>query len=237
MIKNKIIVTGGDGRFAKVFKKNNQKLNLFFFSKKELNILNLKSIEKRIKKIKPTHLIHCAGLSRPMNIHETHISKSIDLNIIGTANVVKVCEKYKVKLIYFSTGYVYAGTIGNYKETDAVKPFNNYALSKLGGECAVSMYKNSLILRLTMTEKPFVYKSAYTNLKTNFMFHEDVVKLLPKLITKKGILNVGGKSQSVYSFVKKHNPKIKKSRSPKKIDLPLNQTMNLDKLNKLIKKK
>ena len=237
MTKNKIIVTGGDGRFAKILKKNNQKLNLFFFSKKELNILNLKSIEKRIKKIKPTHLLHCAGLSRPMNIHEKHISKSIDLNIIGTANVVKVCEKYKVKLIYFSTGYVYAGTKGNYKETDAVKPFNNYALSKLGGECAVSMYKNSLILRLTMTEKPFAYKSAYTNLKTNFMFHEDIVKLLPKLITKKGILNVGGKSQSVYSFAKKHNPKIKKSRSPKKIDLPLNQTMNLDKLNKLIKKK
>ena len=117
-----------------------------------------------------------------------------------------------------------------------MKPFNNYALSKLGGECAVSMYKNSLILRLTMTEKPFAYKFAYTNLKTNFMFHEDVVKLLPKLITKKGILNVGGKSQSVYSFAKKYNPKIKKSRASKKIDLPLNQTMNLDKLNKLIKK-
>ena len=237
MTKSKIIVTGGDGRFAKILKKNNQKLNLFFFSKKELDILNVKSIEKRIKKIKPTHLIHCAGLSRPMNIHEKHISRSIDLNIIGTANVVKVCEKYKVKLIYFSTGYVYEGTKGNYKETDAVKPFNNYALSKLGGECAVSMYKNSLILRLTMTEKPFAYKSAYTNLKTNFMFHEDVVKLLPQLITKKGILNVGGKSQSVYSFAKKYNPKVKKNRALRKIDLPLNQTMNLTKLNKLIKKK
>ena len=237
MLKNKIILTGGDGRFAKILKKNNQKLNLYFFSKNELDILDLKSIEKRVKKIKPTHLIHCAGLSRPMHIHDKHISKSIDLNIIGTANVVKVCEKHKVKLVYFSTGYVYEGTKGNYKETDGVKPFNNYALSKLGGECAVSMYKNSLILRLTMTEKPFAYKSAYTNLKTNFMFHEDVVKLLPKLITKKGILNVGGKSQSVYSFTKKHNPTIKKSRAPRKINLPLNQTMNLSKLNKIIKKK
>ena len=233
MTKNKIIVTGGDGRFAKVFKNNNQKLNLFFFSKKELDILNLKSIEKRIKEIKPTHLIHCAGLSRPMNIHEKHISKSIDLNIIGTANVVKVCEKYKVKLIYFSTGYVYEGTKGNYKETDAVKPFNNYALSKLGGECAVSMYKNSLILRLTMTEKPFAYKSAYINLKSNFMFHEDVVKLLPKLIRKKGIINVGGKSQSVYSFARKYNPKIKKRRAIKNKNLPLNQTMNLSKLKNI----
>ena len=236
MLKNKIIVTGGDGRFAKILKKNNQKLNLYFFSKKELNILDLHSIENKIKKIKPTHLIHCAGLSRPMNVHEKHISKSIDLNIIGTANVVKVCEKHKVKIVYFSTGYVYEGTKGNYKETDGVKPFNNYALSKLGGECAVSVYKNSLILRLTMTEKPFAYKSAYTNLKTNFMFHEDVVKLLPKLITKKGILNVGGRSQSVYSFAKKYNPKIKKSRALKNKNLPLNQTMNLSKLRSILVK-
>jgi dTDP-4-dehydrorhamnose reductase len=33
------------------------------------------------------------------------------------------------------------------KKVDPVLPFNNYALSKLGGECAVSMYKNSLILK------------------------------------------------------------------------------------------
>lgn len=237
MLKNKIIVTGGDGRFAKILKKNNQKLNLYFFSKNELDILDLKSIEKRVKKIKPTHLIHCAGLSRPMHIHDKHISKSIDLNIIGTANVVKVCEKHKVKLVYFSTGYVYEGTKGNYKETDGVKPFNNYALSKLGGECAVSMYKNSLILRLTMTEKPFLHESAFENLKTNFMFHQEVVEILPKIIHEKGILNVGGKSQSVYSFAKKTSPKVKRAFVGKKIKMPLNQTMNLNKLNKLLRKK
>ena len=28
-----------------------------------------------------------------------------------------------------------------------------------------------------MTEKPFVHKLAYTNLKTNFMFHEDLAKV------------------------------------------------------------
>ena len=57
-----------------------------------------------------------------------------------------------IKIIYFSTGYVYEGKKGNYSENDAVKPFNNYGLSKLGGECAVMMYKNSLVLRITMTE-------------------------------------------------------------------------------------
>jgi len=235
-MKNTILVTGGDGRFAKVLREKNILLNLYFASKKECNILDLQSLEKIIKKIKPKLIIHCAGLSRPMHIHETNITKSIDLNIIGTANLVKICKKFKIKLIYFSTGYVYEGTKGNYSEKDPVKPFNNYGLSKLGGECAVQMYKNSLILRITMTEKPFKFKKAYTNLKSNFLYHEDLVKMLPKLINETGIINIGGKSQSIYSFAKILNKKVKGIKSPKNNNLPLNQTMDLKKLKKILAK-
>jgi len=236
-MNDKILVTGGDGRFAKILKKQNILLNLFFASKKECNILDLKSLEKIIKKINPKIIIHCAGLSRPMNIHEKNIIKSIDLNIIGTANVVKICKKFNIKLVYFSTGYVYEGAKGNYSEKDPVKPFNNYGLSKLGGECAVQMYKNSLILRITMTEKPFKFQKAYTNLKSNFLFHEDLAKMLPKLIHETGVINVGGKSQSIYSFAKAFNKKVKGIKSPKTNKLPLNQTMSLKKLKKILKKK
>ena len=232
---NKKLVTGGDGRFAKVLKNKNKKFNLIFCSKKQLDILNIKSIKKNLDKFKPKIIFHCAGLSRPMDTHEKDIAKSIDLNIIGTANLVKICKLYKIKLIYFSTGYVYEGTKGNYKETDAVKPFNNYGLSKLGGECAVSMYKNSLILRLTMTEKPFTHNSAFTNLKSNFMFQEDLVDILPKVIHEIGIINIGGKSQSIYNFARQHNKSVKKTKSNNDSKLPLNQTMNLSKLKKLLK--
>ena len=234
-MNKKILVTGGEGRFSKVLRRNNKKLNLIFKSKKELDILNYNSLEKIIKKIRPKIILHTAGLSRPMNIHEENISKSIDLNIVGTCNVVKICKKNNIKLIYFSTGYVYEGTKGNYKEDDPVKPFNNYGLSKLAGECAVQMYKNSLILRITMTEKPFAYKRAYSNLKTNFMFHEDLVNYLPKLINKRGIINVGGKPQSVFKIAKKFNKKVKAIKANKFIKLPLNQTMNISLLKKLIK--
>ncbi len=234
MRKKKILVTGGDGRFAKVLKKENKKLNLLLTTKKQCNILDIKSLNKIVNKINPKIVFHCAGLSRPMTIHDDNIAKSIDLNIIGTANVVKVCKKNNIKLIYFSSGYVYNGTRGNYSERDGVKPFNNYGLSKLGGECAVSMYKNSLILRITMIEKPFPYKKAFHDLKSNFMFHEDLVKILPKLIHKKGIINVGGPSQSVFAFAKKYNKNIKKISAKKNSSLPLNQTMNLSRLKKII---
>ena len=233
-MKNKILVTGGDGRFAKVLAKYNQKLNLFFVNKKECNILNENSINKAIKKIKPKIIFHCAGLSRPMSVHEKNIEKSIDANIIGTANIVKACKRKKIKLIYFSTGYVYNGSKGNYAENDGTKPFNNYGLSKLGGECAVSMYNNSLILRITMIEKPFPYNKAFYDLKSNFMFHEDLVKILPKIISQKGILNVGGPSQSVFNFAKKTKKNLKKISAKKNSSLPLNQTMNLKKLKKIL---
>lgn len=231
---NIILVTGGDGRFANILKKNNTKLKLFFATKKQCNIMDEKSITKIIRKIKPKIVLHTAALSRPMKIHYSNIDKSISLNIIGTANLVKICNKFKIKIIYFSTSYVYEGTKGNYKETDPVKPFNNYGLSKLGGECSVLMYKNSLVLRLTMTEKPFMYTKAYANLFSNYMFHEDLVKILPKLIKKRGIINIGGKTRSIYDFAKLYNDKVKKILLKNFKKLPPKQDMNLSKLKKII---
>ena len=232
-MKKKIIITGGSGRFGKFLKSYSSKYKLLFPTKKELNILNEKNIQIYLNTNKPDILIHLAGLSRPMKIHTENITKSIDLNIIGTANIVKVCSDLKIKLIYFSTGYVYEGRVGNYKETDAILPINNYAWSKLGGECAVTMYKNSLILRIIMCEKPFIHDYAFHDIKTNFIFHEEIVKIIPKILDKTGILNVGGKIQTVYSFAKKNNKNVKK-KSGKKL-FPKNISMNVEKLNKIMK--
>ena len=81
---------------------------------------------------------------------------------------------------------------------------------KLGGESAVHLYKNSLILRVSMTEKPFLHKKAFTDLKTNFMFHDELSKNLLKLIKYKGVINVGGKTQTVFNFAKKIIKKLKR---------------------------
>ncbi len=236
-MKKKIVVTGGTGRFGEILKKYKTKHNLFFPTKNQLDILNIVKIKKYLKKVKPDILIHLAGLSRPMKIHDTNIQKSINLNIIGTANITNVCYQNKIKLIYFSTNYVYPGLTGGYKENDPLLPVNNYAWSKLGGETSVKLYKNSLILRVSMTEKPFVHKKAFVNVKTNFMYHEDVVPILFKLLNKTGIINLGGKSQSIYNFAQKNNKDIKKIFLKKqKMGIPFNSTMNLKKLKSIIKK-
>ena len=227
---HKILVTGSDGRFGKIIKKFKDR-RFIFRNKKELNILSDKSIKNNIKRFKPKTILHLAGLSRPMKIHDKDIIKSINLNIVGTCNIVKEASKTGIKIIYLSTSYVYPGKKGNYKEEDSLKPWNNYSWSKLGGECAVQMYKNSLILRLCMTEKPFVHKKAYANVKSNFIFQEDAAKIIFKLLNKKGVINVGGPSQTVYNFAKKYNKKIKKIYSkgefPKRIDMSLNYLKKL----------
>ncbi len=234
---NKIVVTGGSGRFAQSLKKIKSKYKFIYPSKNSLNIINLNSIKKFLKKEKPSSVLHLAALSRPMVQHDKNISKSINLNIIGTANLVNICSELKIKLIYFSTSYVYPGKKGNYKEHDTLLPWTNYAWSKLGGECAVQMYKNSLILRVSMTEKPFIHKKAFANVKMNFLFHEELAKILVKIIDKKGIINVGGAAQTVYKFAKKYNSKVKKIFVKKNsiYNYPPNPYMNLSKLKKIIK--
>lgn len=230
-----IVVTGGSGRFGKVLRE--RKFSEFIFpSKKELNILKTGSIERYLKEKKPKILIHLAGLSRPLDLHEKQIERSISLNIKGTCNLVIICKKLNIKIIYFSTNYVYPGIKGNYKEEDPILPSSNYAWSKLGGECAVQMYRNSLILRICMTERPFVHKSAFSDVKLNFIFQDEVVTILKKVINKRGVLNIGGPTKTVYDFAKKHNPNVKKisSKNIKKIKYQKNMSMNLAKMNKII---
>ena len=234
---NKILFTGSTGRFGKIFKKLNSNKKFIYPSRKQLNIENIQSIAKYFKKFKPDLVVHCAALSRPMEIHDKKPSESISANIIGTSNLVKECIKKNIKIIYFSTNYVYPGLKGKYTEESFLKPINSYAWSKLGGECAVQIYKNSLILRICMTEKPFVHKTAFKNMYTNFIFHEDVAKILPKLFKYKGVINVGGPIQSVFNFVKKDNPKIKGViiKKNKKNLNTLNTSMKINKLKKIIK--
>ena len=84
-----------------------------------------------------------------------------------------------------------------------------------------------------MTERPFTHKSAFYDVMSNFIFHDEFAKIFVKIIHERGIINVGGKTQTIYNFAKKNNKQVKKANSkgllPKKIH------MNLNKLNKLIK--
>ena len=236
-LRKRILITGKNSRFCKFLKNDLKRFNTIFTSKENFDVLNYTKMKNFIKNKKVDYLIHIAGLSRPMSIHDEKIDLSIDLNIIGTANIVKLCNKFKIKLIYFSTNYVYPGTKGNYKETDPLLPINNYAWSKLGGEASVQLYKNSLILRLCMTDYPFVHKKAIKGATTSFIFNKYVSKIVPHLLDKKGIINVGGKKRDILDFANKFsNKKIASVKFKDVNNFPKNSSIEIKKLKKTLKK-
>ena len=76
---NKIVVTGGSGRFAQSLKKIICKYKFIYPKKTQLNINNPNSIRRYLIKNKPKSLLHLAGLSRPM----IQIMKKIYIKVLS----------------------------------------------------------------------------------------------------------------------------------------------------------
>ena len=207
---SKILITGGDGEFCKHLVEQGKDFSFLTPSKKEADIRHFWQLDRYFYQHQNDFdiVIHAGAITRPMVIHEDDPKLSIKTNIIGTSNVVLMCERYNKKIVYISTDYVYEGIDGNYKETDTMKPFTKYGWSKLGGECAVQLYDNHLILRMAMNRKPFPHPKALKDMRKSLMYIEDAAKVTLQLLDETGIINVGGKSQSVYDFVKETNSNI-----------------------------
>lgn len=229
-----ILITGGKGKLAQSIIKANTKYKIIAPPKDDLNIC--KNPEYVIEIVKPDYIIHAAAITKPMIQHEQDPIKSIENNIIGTCNIVRICIKNNIKLIYISTDYVYPGTTGNYKENDPLLPFTNYGWSKLGGECAVQMYPNSLIIRLCLCNTPFEHKYAFDDMIKNYIYEEEASKIILDLLDLRGIINVGGPTMSVYDFIKQNNKNIQPAHTEYFKLIPLNTSMNLDKLNEISRK-
>ncbi len=172
-------------------------------SKAEFDITNFGQIDRYLIKGTWSTVVHAAAFTSPPKIDKDPLL-AIDVNIIGTANVVKLCMKYKMKLIYICTDYVFKGDKGNYKEDDPVLPVNKYAWSKLGGECAVRLYDNSIIIRTTFGPNVFPYEKAFVDQWTSRESVSTTARMIAELLDKDftGTVHVGGKRKSVFEYAK-----------------------------------
>jgi dTDP-4-dehydrorhamnose reductase len=228
----KLLISGGSGRFASEIIKQNTAYEILAPDKQEMDITNLDSVNKVVDEFNPDIFLHPAALTRPMVKHLEHPEISIEVNIIGTSNICLSCMERNIKLVYISTDYVYPGTEGNYKETDALLPVNLYAWSKLGGECAVQLYENSLILRTCMTERPFVHEKALVDSQKSLMYIDEAANICLQLLSQQGIINLGGESTNSYDFIKDERPEVKKiyRKDILDVNMAIDSSMNLNKL-------
>ena len=222
----KIAVTGKFGLLSSALQLVDT--NLLALASKKYNITD-RSIIDQLKHVSPDIIIHAAASTNSIHVTNDPVT-AIQTNIIGTAQIAEYCILNNIRLVYISTDYVYPGTNGNYSESDAILPFNDYAWTKLGGECSVRLVPDHLIIRTSFGASEYPYEYAWDNLITS----KDYVDIIAPSIYKAsisseiGILNIGTEPKSIYEYATKRNS-IKRGYTDTKKDFSL----NLEKYEKL----
>jgi len=231
-----ILITGGSGTLGKQLKECIS--YAISPSHAELDITNFNAIDTYFKSHSFNTVIHAAAFVSPPKIDNNPLL-ALETNIMGVVNIVKVCMLYGKRLIYISTDYVFNGQKGNYKEEDPVFPVNKYAWSKLGGECAVRLMDNYLIIRTSFGPDIFPYEAAFidqwTSRETVSTIAKKIAKIVPMNVV--GTVHIGGKKKSVFEYAKKitNNRQIKSiSRKNVKFMIPKDTSLSTNKYHSLI---
>lgn len=226
----KILLTGGSGLLGQELLKINP--NMIAPPSRFFDVANIRDIEK-LQNLELDIIIHCAALLDNWAL-EKRKDRVIETNIIGTANLAARCIRSSIRLVYLSTDYVYPGTKGDYKETDDLNPYNFYAWSKLGGECAVKGVTDHLIIRTSFGPSKFPYKQAFSDGWRS----KDYVDIIAPMIYEaavsnlQGVVNIGTDRKSMYSYAKERNKDVEPVLiRDSGFDAPWDTSFNLTKWN------
>jgi len=218
----KTLVLGGTGLLGKALKAIDP--DLICLGSNDGDITYSEMIYASLTKYNPDLIILCAA-----SLDNSKKLDLINVNIFGSANVASQCSVYNKRLVYISTDYVYPSQTGNYKETDPLLPFNDYAWSKLGGECAVRLVPNHLIIRTSFGSSEFPYQVAYNNKWTS----KDYVDIIAPMILQaaqsdlQGVVNIGTEKKTIFDYASKRN--TVKGNPLTDSSSPRDSSLNLDK--------
>lgn len=195
---------------------SNPKLINKNFTNLKCDVGDIKSVNLLAKKIGKVDMIfHCAAMT---GIDKCEKDKEAcwRANVVGTRNMVSLAEKHKAKLIYISTGSIFSGEKGNYKEDAVPEPKNFYSLTKLIGEEAVLAYEKGIVVRVMpigihsigrpqANYMEWLVDAIYNNQPINLFSDvyinaisvESLVKMLLKIpkVLDRGVLHVGSRDR------------------------------------------
>lgn len=192
--KKKILITGGSGFigscFAKYLKK---KYKIFTLDKKNKNpflkeksivhikcdICNYIKLKKKIQIIKPNIIVHLAAQST-IDFIDKKKNSYLKNNIIGTTNIVKISNDFKVeKFIFASTAAVYKYKNINLTEKDKILPNNIYGKTKRINEKYIISSFNGSYTKYCILRFFNVCSSLHMEIGE---FHNPETHLIPKVI-------------------------------------------------------
>lgn len=204
----KIVVLGGTGLLGSELKKLDSSL---ICTGKEIDIVKYKDLSNYLEETNPDIVVNAAAETNSVQIKVNPLT-AIETNIIGASNIAKYCLKYNKRLIYISTDYIYSG-IGNHKESDDINPNNEYAWTKLGGECSSRLVNNHCIIRTSFGATEFPYQFAFDNIFVSKDYVDIIAPKILKIIKSNyvGLINVGTDKKSIYDYALKRNPNVQKA--------------------------
>lgn len=151
-------MTGCNGQLGSEFKKLEKKYTeyFFFFKDIDLDITKKNQLEKFIKDNSIGIILNTAAYTNVSGA-EIEKKKASGINTFGVKNLVELSEKYMIKLIHFSTDYVYSSnTKDPINETKITSPLNYYGISKRNGELYIeNSNSESIIIRTSWLYSSF----------------------------------------------------------------------------------
>lgn len=172
------IVTGASGllgrSFVNHFSKNYEDVFAFLHSHPiqfnsdkcrsiYLDLENEKDVEQKFDAIKPSLVIHCAGLTN-VDLCEDDKDLAHRLNVDSTKLLARLSRKWGSQFVYISTDHLYDGKKSFYCEDDLTSPLNIYAKTKLEGEyAALQENSESLVIRTNFFGKGTSWRQSFTD--------------------------------------------------------------------------
>lgn len=140
-----VLITGAGGQLGQEWVHFCKTKNIPFsaFDSKSLDITNLEAVKKACKEVKPDVFINCAAYTK-VDLAEDEKDIAERINAEAVLSISEICKELGIKLVHYSTDYVFAGSISDqekvpdgYPEEFKTDPLNVYGATKRKGEEAI----------------------------------------------------------------------------------------------------
>lgn len=106
-------------------------------NRQELSVSDRAGIEAACVRFRPDVVFNCAAYNA-VDKAEIEPELAHEVNATGAENAALACRRHGVRLVHFSTNFVFDGHLDRpYIEKDEARPLGAYGISKLAGETAV----------------------------------------------------------------------------------------------------